>query len=85
MLTIARKAQNYGTFLRPATTSSMGICQQKCDEISYASEKTLVKLQDLKLLDEGYLINTVDSTKFLNLLTCIQLSWNNLYTAVSSV
>lgn len=57
MLTTARKAQNYGTFLRPATTSSMGIlCQQKCDEISYASEKTLAKLQDLKLLDEGYLI-----------------------------
>jgi len=45
ILTTARQAQNYGTFLRPATTSSMGIlCQQKCDEISYASEKTLAKL-----------------------------------------
>lgn len=58
-LTTARQAQNYGTFLRPATISSMGIlCQQKCDEISYASEKTL--WQNCKIwnyyLDEGYLI-----------------------------
>ena len=57
-LTTARQAQNYGTFLRPATLSSIGIlCQQKCDEISYCfRENPLAKLQDLKWLDEGYLI-----------------------------